>query len=293
MSRIGSSLRLFCFYLSSVTVQGLRPPSSIAPTSHLTIRNMSSNNNDNNNEAFGVGQVDIGGAPTHDDSWDPASRKSWRTLLEISNARSRKIRGSNYVQLATVDSDTMTPRCRCVVLRGFQDMPTDHPLALFAADDDGSSSLSCILRMCTDNRSQKVEQAVQEPTAEMVWWFPKTSEQYRIRGEIIFVGGQGKFKYDADEHLKMARKQLWGNMSDAARESFLKDPVPGQAYAPTQHAVPIGGRDEEGKVVPPPDHFLLMLLKPSHVDYLRLTNQYRQVDVWTNNKIWSSTRVNP
>lgn len=274
---LGSSLRLFCFYLSSATIQGLR--SSLAQTSHL-IRNMSNNSN----EAFGVGQVDIGDQT--DDSWDPASRKSWRELLEISNNRSRKIRGSNYVQLATVDPATKTPRCRCVVFRGFQDMPVDHQFASSA----GSSS--CIMRMCTDNRSQKVEQCMHEPTAEMVWWFPKTSEQYRIRGELLFVGGAGKFKYDQDEHLNKARKQLWGNMSDTARESFLEDPVPGQTYAPAKNPVPSGGRDEEGKVIPPPDNFLLMLLRPSHVDYLRLTNQYRQVDVFTDGS-WSSTRVNP
>ncbi len=275
-----NSLRLVCFYLSSITVHGLR--SSLASSSHL-IRNMSSNNN----EAFGVGQIDIG---QHDDdnenSWDHESRISWRELLEISNNRSRKIRGSNYVQIATVDPETKTPRCRCVVFRGFQDMPTDHPFASFAGPS------SCILRMCTDNRSQKVQQAVQEPTAEVVWWFPKTSEQYRIRGELLFVGGEGKFQYDDDEHLKMARKQLWGNMSDTARESFLEDSVPGQAFSPAQQAVPVGGRDEDGKVVPPPNHFLLMLLRPSHVDYLRLTNQYRQVDVYDNGN-WSSERVNP
>ncbi|GAX23663.1 hypothetical protein FisN_12Hh237 [Fistulifera solaris] len=246
---------------------------------------MSSNNS---NEAFGVGQIDIGQQEDDDidNNWDHAPRKSWRELLEISNNRSRKIRGSNYVQIATVDPETKTPRCRCVVFRGFQDMPTDHPFASF------SGPSSCILRMCTDNRSQKVQQAVQEPTAEVVWWFPKTSEQYRIRGELLFVGGEGKFQYDHDEHLIIARKQLWGNMSDAARESFLEDAVPGQAYRPAQQAVPIGGRDQDGKVVPPPNHFLLMLLKPSYVDYLRLTNQYRQVDVYDNGH-WSSERVNP
>lgn len=278
MLSLGSSLRLFYFYLTSTTIQGLRP---LTPTSHILIRNMS-----NSNQAYGVGQADIG---EHDDTWDSAvAQKSWRELLEISNNRSRKIRGSNYVQLATVDAETKTPRCRCVVFRGFQDMPLDHPFASHHQDQ----LLSCIMRMCTDKRSQKVEQVTHEPTAEMVWWFPKTSEQYRIRGELLLVGGEGKFKYDQDEHLKIARKQLWGNMSDTARESFLEDPVPGQTFTPVQHAAPKGGRDAEGKVVPPPDNFLLMLLKPSHVDYLRLTNQYRQIDVFTNGS-WSSSRVNP
>lgn len=281
MPLLGSSIRLFCLYLTSSTIHGLRP---ILPSTHF-IRSMSTNMS-NSHEAFGVGQADIGQQVTEDDRWDSTTRKSWRELLEISNNRSRKIRGSNYVQLATVDPATKSPRCRCVVFRGFQDMPLNHPFASHAGQ------LSCIMRMCTDNRSQKVEQVIQEPTAEMVWWFPKTSEQYRIRGELLFVGGENKFQYDQDEHLKIARKQLWGNMSDAARESLLEDAVPGQAFHPVKHPVPPGGRDDEGKVVPPPDNFLLMLLKPSHVDYLRLTNQYRQIDVCLDGK-WSSTRVNP
>ena len=38
----------------------------------------------------------------------------WRERITDSIARSRKIRGGNYVQLATVDSDN-TPRCRCLL----------------------------------------------------------------------------------------------------------------------------------------------------------------------------------
>lgn len=90
-----------------------------------------------------------------------------------------------------------------------------------------------------------------------------------------------------DKALQIARKEMWGNLSDPARESFLDD----------ESVLPMGGRDEDGKVVPVPANFLLMLLNPTYVDYLRLTGaQYRQIDQRvddTQQSTWSSKRVKP
>jgi pyridoxamine 5'-phosphate oxidase len=239
-----------------------------------------------------VGPSDIATTTTDDNFPDLQSfmaDQSWRSLLEVSNTRSRKIRGSNYVQLATVDPETREPRCRCVVFRGFQSLPLDHALSVQL---DG---LSGVMRMITDARSNKVreiQESSKNKNAELVWWFPKTNEQYRIRGTLVFVGN-GPFLYDTDETLALARKQQWGNLTDAARESFFKTPVPGELYEP-ENEVPPGGRDDSGSVMPPPDNFLLMLLLPRYVDYLRLGNMYRQIDQrHDNNMTWSKHRVNP
>ncbi len=127
--------------------------------------------------------------------------------------------------------------------------------------------------------------------------FPKSSEQYRIRGRLHFVGND----YDATtttgtttpassetcEYFKKERRQIWGNLSDAAREQFHWDD-PGLPFILSSEDVrstmppppPSGGRDVDGRVLPPPDNFLLMLLYPFRVDYLRLTDNYRQVDEW-------------
>ena len=94
----------------------------------------------------------------------------------------------------------------------------------------------------------------------------------------------------------IARKQLWGNLSDPAREGFLGGAIPGEPAADTEgEEISSGGRDEDGKVIqPPPENFLLMLFDPDHVDYLRLTgDQYRQVDVRTGQSDWTATSVNP
>jgi hypothetical protein len=144
------------------------------------------------------------------------------------------------------------------------------------------------MKMCTDSRSRKVEENNHQPIAEMVWWFPKTSEQYRIRGLLVMVGED-----EEDKMLIIARKEMWGNMSDPARESFLNPIVPGETYdkkATKDAASNIinGGRDEEGKVVPPSTNFFLMLLDPTEVDYLQLMGRLD-----TESKEWSTERVNP
>lgn len=257
-----------------------------------------------------------------------SSSYSWRSLLQTTIAKTRKIRGSNYVQVSTV-TETGEPRCRTVVFRGFVTFPTDH------AWYNDCDALSCSMKLCTDARSQKVAQTANQSIAELVWWFPTTSEQYRIRGILRCVGEGGEdwlslssssssssspSLKDKDKFfLECERKQLWGNLSDPARESFLEDPaiVPGEVYsesvvqrASLQPPPPPGGRDPEGKLLPPPSNFLLMLFDPFHVDYLRLSGgQYRQVDskqsisTYNDDKddgtpdssssSWSRQRVNP
>jgi pyridoxamine 5'-phosphate oxidase len=224
--------------------------------------------------------------------------KSWRSLLEVSIAKSRRTRGSNYVQIATVDPGSGEPRVRTVVFRGFiNNLPPDHSLNNWCDVD----RKPCLMKMCTDLRSKKVEQTTQQPIAELVWWFPKSSEQYRIRGTLLLVGDDEV----QDRRLTIARKELWGAISDSARESFFESTIPGMPYCEksthddNSKVLPPGGRDEEGKLLHPPRNFLLMVLDPHEVDYLRLTGaQYRQIDIRAAGtddveKSWSWERVNP
>ena len=201
----------------------------------------------------------------------------WRDRIDASIVQSRKIRGGNFVQIATVDPATQAPRCRTVVFRGF--------LPLGGSNKDA-------MKMITDSRSSKVSEVSVtnggNGMAEMVWWFSKSNEQYRIRGTLEFVGQD-----HCSQEMIQARKQQWGSMSDSAREQFYwKDP--GVPYEP-QNVVPVGGRDESsGKVLPPPDNFLLMLLRPFRVDYLRLGDNFRQIDeLIDGSDQWTLNRVNP
>ena len=94
------------------------------------------------------------------------------------------------------------------------------------------------------------------------------------------------------------RKQQWGNLSDMAREQFYWD-EPGVPYCVKGHdqGVPPGGRDEEGNVLSVPDTFLLMLLYPTKIDYLKLGENYRQIDEWKwdgdGESQWKQVRMNP
>ena len=54
------------------------------------------------------------------------------------------------------------------------------------------------------------------PGCEMVWWFQKSSEQYRVAGDLQLIGARSE-----DEELSAQRKQAWGNLSDSAREQFF------------------------------------------------------------------------
>ncbi|KAF0695370.1 Aste57867_13804 [Aphanomyces stellatus] len=188
------------------------------------------------------------------------SSTSWTERITHSIQVSRQIRGGNYVQLATVDADGR-PHCRTVVFRGFLDLP------------DGSRAM----KMITDARSDKVAQIHHSPASELVWWFSLTSEQYRVAGSLTLVSStQPPTSTSRSTHLlQEARDAQWSALSDAAREQFFWL-TPG-LYDPTAAAqVPARDGAKEGGIGPPPDTFLLMLLVPTHVKYLRLTDNFVQ-----------------
>ena len=206
----------------------------------------------------------------------------YRILLDISMAKSRKVRGGNYVQLATVTADG-APKCRTIVQRG-----------LFS--HNGAS----VLKFITDNRSEKVEQIRHRPEGEMVWWFLKTSEQYRISGKLEVIGNDS-----TNQELLAVRKQTWGELRDTAREQFYwiqpgiplneaEDEKDQEKKETENNDTPTGGRGKDGKVLPPPDTFLMMLLRPTKVDYLRLSDNARVVFNHTENKgIWTKQSMSP
>ena len=227
--------------------------------------------------------------------------QTWKENIKRSIGKSRKVRGGNYVQIATVDANN-NPTNRTVVFRGW--LPLNN----------GKEAM----KMITDSRSEKVKHIQLNNKCEMVWWFSKSSEQYRIFGELETIGEE-----NTNQDLLIARKQQWGNLSDSAREQFYWT-TPGIKYTEVDDdsKIPKGGRDvETNKVLPPPSNFLLLLLYPMEVKYLCLRDNYSQFDqlavvkkenveendddvnlkseqgdgVLENEKkeVWKSTRVNP
>lgn len=269
---------LVCLYLSSTTT-AFTPLSTSALSRSLstTTVNMSSTNESS------ISLTDIGAQSSPPPAASATQEiTTWREKISTSIARSKKVRGGNFVQIATVDPQTFEPRCRTVVFRGFLKQDGKETDIMKMITDKRSSKYSEVTSTSTSASAEKNDVA----TCEMVWWFGKSSEQYRIRGNLKFFGSD-----ETDAKLVIARKEQWGNLSDSAREQFFWK-EPGLPFD-SQAEVPEGGRDEEGKVLLPPDSFLLMLLYPTRCDYLRLGDNFRQIDNITEGQNWDAQQVTP
>ena len=260
----------------------------------------------------------------------------WRDRIEGSIAKSRKVRGGNYVQLATIGyrataisngnpqsrlEKIPVPENRCLVFRGFctdfsekflDDTKRDFPL-------EKPKTKQMMLKMITDKRSAKAQQILENlkndrhnNPAELVWWFSQSSEQYRIAGDLFLIGctaedttviatskdnlhDQKSISEDKTDVLKAyleERKKQWGNLSDNAREQFYWN-WPGKEYDGEPEDIPAGGRENlqtlrvfnsssgsttMGKVLEPPENFMLLLLQPNCCKYLRLSDNFAERD---------------
>ena len=85
-----------------------------------------------------------------------------------------------------------------------------------------------------------------------------------MRGRLRLVGGD-----EPAAGIAALRKRQWGELGEQAREQFYA-PQPGAPYAPGEGPVPPGGRGEDGKLLPPPAAFAVLLLQPEGAHYLRL-----------------------
>ncbi|MDA0267038.1 MAG: pyridoxamine 5'-phosphate oxidase family protein [Cyanobacteria bacterium] len=187
----------------------------------------------------------------------------WRAPLARALHRNRSRPDSRYLQLATMDRDGY-PANRTVVFRGFFESG-DRPM------------------LVSDTRSAKIEQIQANPAAEVCWYFAKTREQFRLRGELTVVTAETE-----PAELRLTREQLWHNLSDAARQQFTW-PSPGQP------------RQEQGFAIAPPNstqpppHFCLILLEPNRVDYLALRGEPQDRIIYTRQgqDPWQAQGVNP
>jgi pyridoxamine 5'-phosphate oxidase len=237
---------------------------------------------------------------------------SWRTRLAASIQQSRHVRGGNYVQLATVGVDGK-PKNRTVVFRGW--LPAVNDDASPAVDSDGQAYEA--LRMITDSRSLKVQDGMANPHAEIVWWFPASSEQYRIAGKLEFIGGSppAGSASGASVHVSKRYQELrleqWQMLSPVAREQFFWDTPRAPFRQQDGDATAASDTTKTKTSVPadiintPPDTFLLMVLWPDEVKHLSLTTNVALFDSLSvrqqpgdNNpalllRSWRTLRVNP
>ena len=218
-----------------------------------------------------------------------------------------------------------------VVFRGFVDAASGASASAAAASASasagaggGGGAASLLprtrLKMGTDARSSKVMHEGEH--CELCWWFGRTSEQFRVRGRLQYVGaGERPAGVDADEwaFLSGQRTEQWGKMRDAARAQFFWD-SPGAVFSGAIDGGEVDSDDEDAAAGPapagaaaaaaaddderlrsPPANFLLMLLDPVRVDHLSLRTDVRIVDELVpadgggdaGTRTWRTYRVNP
>ncbi|AKG22506.1 Npun_F5749 family FMN-dependent PPOX-type flavoprotein [Calothrix sp. 336/3] len=190
---------------------------------------------------------------------------NWRSPLARALHRNRSLVYSRYVQLATVTSENR-PANRTVVFRGFLEN-SNH------------------LKFITDIRSQKIEQIIQQPWAEICWYFPNSREQFRLSGQLILVTEE-----TTDTLFQQSRHSTWQSLSDAARSQFAWS-HPGKI------------RDTNPDAFNPPlpnptqtlSNFCLLLLDPIKVDHLELRGepQNRYLYEYDHALGWLMKSVNP
>lgn len=188
----------------------------------------------------------------------------WRSPLAKALHKNQSLTYARYLQLATVTPEGQ-PTNRTIVFRGFLQQTNQ-------------------LKFITDIRSQKVEQIEKNPWGEICWYFPKTREQFRLKGKLTLVKAD-----NPHPKLAKARETTWQEISDNARQQFTwpypgKSRVQGSAF---ELALPNSAN--------PLFNFCLLLLDPTKVEHLELRGEPQnrwlyQTDIY---KTWSTQAINP
>ena len=208
----------------------------------------------------------------------------WWDKLEASMAQIRHIKGSNYIQMATTDAENMAT-CRTVVFRG-----------VISRSRTENGAVERAFRIITDRRSCKLSHIEKNPHAELVWWMSHTSEQYRFTSIVDVISSN-----HTNDLFLQDRYDMWQELSGQAQEQFYW-PVSGTPYDSKPDLIDIPSSHTEEGPSSPPDSFVLLLVYPHRVHYLRLTDHYAQWDVQVGHHVdsegvrtcvWQRQRVNP
>ncbi len=188
---------------------------------------------------------------------------TWRSPLARALHLNRSLVYARYFQLATIASDGY-PANRTVVFRGFL----------------GETNQ---IKIITDSRSQKAHQVQDHPQGEICWYFPKSREQFRFRGELTLITAD-------HQELQLERKQMWLDISPAARSQFFWA-SPGEPREITKEDATLDSNTDPNDLAA---NFCLLLFNPLQVDHLELRgspqNRYRHT--WDGNQ-WRTIAINP
>ncbi|KAF9654094.1 hypothetical protein BDM02DRAFT_3125046 [Thelephora ganbajun] len=183
---------------------------------------------------------------------------------------------ANVTQLATIDKTV--PRVRSCIIREL-------------ISPEGNEHLPIILTT-TDIRTPKVEQILANDTAQVNWWIESSMDQFRLTGKVTLVPEPANRVFHSAGNIgferlsaggfdwEVKRVQVFDSLSGHMRASWCR-PIPGSPMKggygeakkwpetiPTTTGVT---NEREKKLVEQAlGNFALILIEPTHVDWVRL-----------------------
>ena len=176
---------------------------------------------------------------------------SWRQDLKSSRNKEGKSPSNRWVQLATVN-DKNEPRLRTVVFRGWY---KNNSMIIY-----------------TDRRSEKIEHLINNPNAEILWFFFKSKTQYRFKGKLCELIDNNDF---------------WDKLSEKSKSSWFWG-SPGEKINPE-----LKPSHEILTNLPKPKNFVVLNFEIDSVDLLKLEQPIHKRYLWEKVKKWEKVEVNP
>ena len=173
----------------------------------------------------------------------------WRLAIKSSIYKEGKSVSKRWIQIATISKDN-SPKLRTVVFRGWSE-----------ADS---------MLIYTDRRSEKVNDININNNVEILWLFPKSKSQYRLKGEA----------HEIKENIK-----FWDNLSEQSKATWFW-PNPGGKLAPKSAY-------DKPKNLERPDTFNVMEVKINYVELLKLERPIHKRWSWSKNNSWKRVELNP
>ena len=173
----------------------------------------------------------------------------WRLAIKSSNNKEGKSVSKRWIQIATTSKDNL-PRLRTVVFRGWSET---HSMLIY-----------------TDKRSEKINDINNNKNVELLWLFPKSKSQYRLKGEANEIKENSKF---------------WDNLTEKSKASWFW-PQPGGKLSPKS------AYDKPEKLERP-ETFTVLEVNINYVELLKLERPIHKRYCWSKIKGWKRIELNP
>ena len=173
----------------------------------------------------------------------------WRLAIKSSKNKEGKSVSKRWVQIATTSKDNL-PRLRTVVFRGWSEVNS--------------------MLIYTDRRSEKINDININNNVEILWLFPKSKTQYRLKGEA----------YEIKENIR-----FWDNLSENSKKTWFW-PKPGDKLSQRSEY------DTPSKLERP-ETFTVLEVKMNYVELLKLEKPIHKRCCWSKNKGWKRIELNP